>query len=177
MKKIIVLFVALILIFTLAGCGGKEYSFNLENNYAEQGFYWEAESEDEKIAKSLSDDKISVLKEGKTTINLSYNAPGGEEPLYYYRADIEVDKDLNVKIIKEDGSYIAVKKIIEHNDELKNYVFRLTEEPIYLDNEECYYFVVSNDNESKTFAVGTKSFNIYIMNEEGDFVSEDSGNE
>ena len=107
-------------------------------------------------------------KEGQTKIKFNFGQSWTKKYNYSYIVTLNVDKDLKVTKVNEDGTYFALLKVINNIDKLKlkkdmdNYDFSFVEEKTRINKEECYLGVIKDLSSDEEISIAVSSDNIYI---------------
>lgn len=187
MKKKI--FLLLVFILLLSGCGkdSKISEITLKGN-TNADLTWSYVIEDYSIvgidsekysgAESKSEDDyfggtytfyVNGKKEGTTKIKFNFGQSWNKKFNYSYIVTFSVDKDLNVKKEKEEGSYLALLKVINNidkldlNKDMDDYEITFEEDKKEVNKEKCYLGKIKDlsDND-KILEIAVSEDNIYI---------------
>ena len=191
MKKVFKLFLVISFVFLITSCGkkGEEKEIVLLGN-DNNDYNWTYDIDDESIVGVVSEKyfgeensdiedglggkylfTIQAKKEGDTIIHFNYLKTWDDsEELYGYDIKVSVDKDLNLSITKEFGTYFSLLKFIDVDRNLlgldkpfDEYILQFGDEPVEFDEYECARLIVylNEDNVVGYYAISLSSNHVF----------------
>ena len=185
MKKKMSTIIITLLLLLLMGCGSSnnDYSITLQG-MNDSAYQWNYIIEDDSILsiKEVSHDEaselgntyefeVTALKQGTTCIYFDYKKDNDEEPLYDgYAVTLHVNNDLSIERSLESGNYIALQKFLAKGKEklklekdFNKYLFIFNDNVVNIENDECAWLVVYEDNEIiASYGISNSNDHVYI---------------
>ena len=191
MKKKIILLLVFVLLLTGCGKNTKISEISLKGN-TNADLTWSYEISDYSIIgidsekysgmESKSDDDyfggtytfyVNGKKEGIAKIKFNFGQSWTKEYNYSYTVTFKVDKDLNITKEKEEGSYLALLKVINNIDKLEldkdmdDYEFTFDDEKVKVNKEDCYLGKIKDlSGDGNTLEIAVSDDNIYYKQDD-----------